>query len=293
MSMTRPACSIRSEYHKRRVISSSEGRTWKGFEAQLIRIPAGRTSVTSMPFHRIGIHFGASVKAECQCDGRTQRRTQKHGDIDIIPAGFDGIWEDDADCTVLSLRLSPELLANVLPEYEGNASAPRVVPYLQLRDSQIEMIGWAVRAELEAESPSDPLYAESLGIALAVRLINISRYPVLTSNLSSQTLSLRKKRKIIDFIEANLHRTISLSELAALVDLSLSHFKTLSRNTFSLPMHQYVLQRRVERAQSLLLSGQTSAATAVQAGFVDQSHMGRHIKKVLGLTPAELVRKLG
>lgn len=258
-----------------------------------MRLPAGRTSVASMPFHRIGIHFGASINAECQCGGRSQKRTQKHGDIDVIPAGLDGVWEDDADCTVLSLRLSPELLTNALPENEANASAIQVVPQLQLRDSQIEMIGWAIKAELEAKCPSDPLYAESLGIALAVRLINVSRNRVATSNPSSRGLSLRKKRQLIDFIEANLHRTISLSELAALVDLSLSHFKTLSRNTFAQPMHQYVLQRRVERARSLLLSGQTSAATAMQAGFADQSHMGRHIKKMLGLTPAELVRKLG
>ena len=175
----------------RRILYSSEGREWKGFEAHLIQMPAGRTSVASTPFHRIGIHFGASVNAECQCGGRTQRRTQKHGDIDVLPAGFDGVWEDDADCTVLSLRLSPELLANALQENESDVSAIQVMPHLQLRDSQIEMIGWAVKAELEAKSPSDPLYAESLGIALAVRLINLSREPMETAGPSKPTLAPR------------------------------------------------------------------------------------------------------
>jgi len=50
--------------------------------------------------------------------------------------------------------------------------------------------------------------------------------------------------------------------------------------------HRYLVQRRVERAQSLLRSTTLSLdeiATAV--GFYDQSHLTRQMRRVLGVTP--------
>ena len=72
------------------------------------RIAAGLTHyVPASINHRLGIHVGAPVNASCHCDGRHHRRVQSDGDIDIVPAGLDGDWEDDADCTILRLWVSP------------------------------------------------------------------------------------------------------------------------------------------------------------------------------------------
>ena len=84
----------------------------------------------------------------------------------------------------------------------------------------------SIEAELEAGSSSDPLYVESLGVALAVR--------------------------------------------------------TLFRSTFSMPAHQYVVRRRVERARVLLLSSDMPISQiALEAGFSHQSHMPRCMRHVL------------
>ena len=150
-----------------KVILSSKGRGWRGLEAEFLRIPAGVTHVPGSSWHRLGIHFGRSVNADCRCDGRRHRRVQAHGDIDIVPMGLDGVWEDDADCTILRLRIAPELLAKAAGDPGCGPDGRSLVPRFQLRDPRIEAIGWAVKAELEARTPSDPLYAESLGLALA------------------------------------------------------------------------------------------------------------------------------
>ncbi|KYF72421.1 hypothetical protein BE15_48030 [Sorangium cellulosum] len=54
-------------------------------------------------------------------------------------------------------------------------------------------------------------------------------------------------------------------------------------------MHEYVVQRRVERARALLLRGDLPASqVAIEAGFAHQSHMARCMRRVLGVTPTAL-----
>lgn len=91
------------------ILATSRGRGWRGLEAELLRIPPGRTHIAGTPYHRLGIHVGRPVRAQCRCDGREHRRLQKHGDIDVVPAGLDGVWEDDGECMILRLKISKDL----------------------------------------------------------------------------------------------------------------------------------------------------------------------------------------
>jgi AraC family transcriptional regulator len=254
-----------------------------------LRIPVGLTHVPGSSSHRLGIHFGRPVNADCRCDGRRHRRVQKHGDIDIVPAGLDGSWEDDADCSILRLRVSPALLRQAAQGLCQNPDSVAITPKFQLRDAQIEAIGCAIKAELEAEAPSDRLYAEALGLALAVRLLEIGDQPQRETIEVRQTLSPRRRRLLLEFIETHLDQSLSLSELAAIAGLSVSHLKTLFRNTFGKPAHQYIVRRRVGRAQALLLSSEIPMSQiALEAGFADQSHMANCMRRVLGLTPGAI-----
>jgi AraC family transcriptional regulator len=60
-----------------------------------------------------------------------------------------------------------------------------------------------------------------------------------------------------------------------------------------MPVHQYVIQRRVERAKTLLMQdGASMAEIAQAAGFAHQSHMARHMRRVLGVAPKRMRRML-
>jgi AraC family transcriptional regulator len=59
------------------------------------------------------------------------------------------------------------------------------------------------------------------------------------------------------------------------------------------PVHQYVVQRRVERAKTLMLQDELSMAEIAQTvGFAHQSHMARHMRRVLGVPPRAMKRML-
>jgi AraC-like DNA-binding protein len=93
-------------------------------------------------------------------------------------------------------------------------------------------------------------------------------------------------RKVTSYVEAHLGRTIRNEDLAALVRLNPSHFGRAFRNSFGEPPHEYVIRRRVERAQGLMLStGASLSDIALDCGLADQSHLTRLFRRIVGESP--------
>jgi transcriptional regulator GlxA family with amidase domain len=93
-------------------------------------------------------------------------------------------------------------------------------------------------------------------------------------------------RKVTSYVDAHLERTIRNEELAALARLNPSHFGRAFRCSFGEPPHEYVIRRRVERAQGLMLSTNASlSAIALDCGLADQAHLSRLFRRVVGETP--------
>jgi len=92
--------------------------------------------------------------------------------------------------------------------------------------------------------------------------------------------------------DANRSRPTSWASshlLAAVARLSPYHFARQFKVATGLPPHQYVIARRVERAQQLLRAGTdlSLAEVAAHAGFSDQSQFSRHFKRLVGVTPRQ------
>ncbi|MNI06209.1 Exoenzyme S synthesis regulatory protein ExsA [compost metagenome] len=275
------------------ILLSSSGKGWNGLEADFLHIPPGLLRVPGSDIHGLGIHFGPPVKAQCHCGDQRMRRVQMSGDIDIVPAGMDGSWEDEADCRILRLGITPALLNQVAGELGRDGARIELLPKFQLRDPRIEAIGWAIKAELEADTPSDPLYTDLLASALAVRLIETFNASSLTvDNRTQPKLSARQKRILTEFIESNLDQKLHLADLASVCAISVTRLKTLFRNSTGVPVHQYVIRRRVEYARTLLTTTAMSASEiALAAGFTHQSHMASTMRRILGQTPRDIARQ--
>jgi AraC family transcriptional regulator len=266
---------------------SSEGRGWNGFGAELLRISAGSHWIPGGKQHRIGIHMGKPVRANCVCDGKRHARLQAHGDADIVPAGVDGEWVDQSDCTVLRIWIEDDFVKSFYERLELSPSRTHFATRLQMRDSRFQHLAWALHAELQAEDAGDSLFAESLCTAILVRL----HADVPSREGKSKTFASSAAARLIEYIEHNLDQRLTLAELAALLDFSIPHFKVLFRETFGIPVHRYVVQRRVERAQALLSSGRfSSAQAALEAGFAHQSHMAQWMTRILGVGPSEIAK---
>jgi AraC family transcriptional regulator len=93
-------------------------------------------------------------------------------------------------------------------------------------------------------------------------------------------------RRVTTHIEAHLDETIRNSELAAVAMLSTFYFCRAFRESFADSPHSYIVRRRVERAQGLLLTTNIPLAQiAVSCGIADQAHFNRLFRRLVGETP--------
>jgi AraC-like DNA-binding protein len=95
-------------------------------------------------------------------------------------------------------------------------------------------------------------------------------------------------RRVRDYVEAHLDESIELSLLARVAGLSVHHFARQFKQSSRVTPHFYLTKKRVERAQEMLVQTDLPLAEIAYAvGFVDQGHLARHFRHLLGTTPRE------
>ncbi len=93
-------------------------------------------------------------------------------------------------------------------------------------------------------------------------------------------------RQVKTHIVANLGTTIRTQDLASIAGLSPFHFSRAFRDSFGDSPHSYLLRRRIERSQGLMLTTNMSLAQiALDCGLVDQAHFGRLFRRLVGESP--------
>jgi len=255
----------------------------------LISDQPGIVEFLGSPMVVVSLHVGTSVAVDCRRGGERHRGTTIHGDLEIIPPNLGGVWELKARDTALVIGLKLRVLERIVEESGGDPGKLRVFNRFQARDSQIEHIGWALKAEMENCYPSGRLYMDALATGLATRIVRNHSSLARPSRPIKAAMPGRKLKAVLGYIEDNLGRDLGLGEIAAVVGLSVSHFKTLFRKSLGMPPHQYLIRRRVERAAMQLRRGRMPIGQiALENGFCHQSHLALHTRRVLGLTPQEL-----
>ncbi|MEP6729425.1 MAG: AraC family transcriptional regulator [bacterium] len=92
-------------------------------------------------------------------------------------------------------------------------------------------------------------------------------------------------KRMAQYLRDHLTDTITLADVAHHVGLSPFYALATFRAATGLPIHQYHIQMRVVHARGMLARGETQTRAAMESGFADQSHLGRHFKRIVGVTP--------
>jgi AraC-like DNA-binding protein len=95
----------------------------------------------------------------------------------------------------------------------------------------------------------------------------------------------RALRAACDYLTDRSERNVGLDELAAAAGIGKFRLVRVFRARTGLPPHAFLLAQRIRAARRLLEAGWSIAATAAATGFADQSHLHRHFRRSLGLTP--------
>ena len=120
------------------------------------------------------------------------------------------------------------------------------------------------------------------------RDVTAPRPPTESPRASRRCIPLQKWRmkRVTDHVDAQLSRRITLANMAAAAGLTRMHFAAQFRASTGMRPHDFVLQRRIERAQELLRNPELALVdVALSVGFQTQAHFTTVFKRFAGGTP--------
>ena len=132
---------------------------------------AGLTDVAEVPHAIVCMHLGPSVEVRCTRGGIVREGREVAGDLDIIPARTACSWETKQEGTALIMCVPDELLRMVAARLDRDQGNIDIADRFQMRDPVIEHIGWTLKADIDSNLAGGRLLRDSLGVALAARLL--------------------------------------------------------------------------------------------------------------------------
>lgn len=206
------------------------------------------------------------------CTGRSRRQIKAYS------------WNGEYEAIIV--QLTTPRLPLVGTGTKGSTLGDNVTSRGGFRDPQLQRLVMLMYADVKSGCPTGALYGESLSLALieylSERYCDLDKRP----NTEKMALSSAQLKKVHEYIVANLGGNLTVVEMAALLDLSPSHFTVLFRNATGRTPHQYVLFERIAAGRRLMENGHRSLAEiALALGFSSQSHFATSFRRAIGMTP--------
>jgi AraC family transcriptional regulator len=187
---------------------------------------------------------------------------------------------------VLHLHVPNILIAECARDMKGQMAPALCSKFALGKDMMVDSLGRALLDADEVGGSSGKLYAESISIAIVTRLLASSNRTATTERKKGGALARWRLKRAIDFIDSRLDNPVSLADMASSVGLTRMHFAAQFRAATGLRPHEYLLRRRVERAQEMLIGGGMSLVDVARSvGFQTQAHFTSVFKRYAGLPP--------
>jgi AraC family transcriptional regulator len=159
-------------------------------------------------------------------------------------------------------------------------------------DIVLAQIAKSLVAILGGPSRIAPLALDHLELIIGAHIVQ--RYGATRSrrNVVGRGLAKWQRARATELLQENLDGTARLADLARECQLSVSHFARSFKASFGVTCHQWLTERRIERAKELLaLSKSPLADVASHSGFSDQAAFTRTFHRRVGVTPGQWRRE--
>ena len=158
----------------------------------------------------------------------------------------------------------------------------------------------AARAAIEGGVPEQTaynlgdLYVQQADLCQSIAQVEklhremVADYTRRSASVKKQTIDSRPVLQCMDYIHWNMHKRITVRELAEHVGLTPSYLSVLFKEKTGLSVSEYIRQNKVEAAKNMLRYTKLGyAEIAATLSFSSQSHMARLVRQNTGMTPRE------
>jgi AraC family transcriptional regulator len=266
---------------------SSADHTWSGCSFEAANSPA----------EFLPSHSWSKTTLLCVTGGQASLQWKHRGvwSKDRMRSGTVSIIRRDAEIQSAAPSGSVPIMVMQLDNSKLQAIAPDHVLTIDkslgsaqvTSDHRLATLMSAMRDEVREGCPSGRLFGEAISLALLAYLAGAYATPRRADD-GAATLSAAQMRSIDLYIQENLSGDISVTDLAALVQMSPSHFSRVFKASFGVTPYRFVMGERIETAKDMLKTTQLSASQVAMAfGFASQSHFVKVFRQFTGATPKQ------
>ena len=218
-------------------------------------------------------------------NGKNRHDIANSDSMCMMPVGqtLEAAWKGEYEYVAVDFsqkylsKMATEM--NLSPNIELNET---VAP----KDQLLQHLSLAFLAETEKPESSSNLYTDSISHTLMFHLIKHYTNAVIQAKQLLGGLAGYKLRRVTEFINDNLEKDLTISEISDVADLSYFHFARSFRRTLGVTPQQYITQQRIEKAKQLLaVSDLPLVEVSLQTGFKNQSHFTTLFRKFTKITP--------
>jgi AraC family transcriptional regulator len=260
-------------------------QSWGPISASVVSRPAGE-AVWRSDYHRI-IYYSVGHTGTLQYENGPTRRFQVLANqVAFVPRGATARYYIPVPVRRIQILQNPETYDGLISDMVRGGAA-HLEPSGIFSDPLLSQLSLTLANEMEPGF-RDRILVDALNTALAVQITQRFVDPSKIALAPSNGLSRDRLKRVQDYIEAHLDDRLTLTELAGVACLSAYHFSRSFKQATGVGLHHYVMQRRLERAKTLLRrTRQPLALIALEAGFADQSHLNSVFRREIGVTPSQ------
>ena len=261
---------------------------WSCVAASRFRMGSVDISLPALEAPTFGVNYGPEMRLERTLQGRRVSGCGSPGHLCILPPDAETRWVFDEPGDVALVFLNRELFDRAVEEdVDLDPARVEIVPRFVIRDLVLERIAHRLLKEI-FEPGATRLLTEEFAQELASHLIcSHSNLAHLQRSDRAYAMAPGKLKRAEDYIVSNLQIEMSLQDIAAAAGMSLFHFAKAFKQTTGRTPHQFLTDRRLLHARSLLHDGSLSIGRIAGAVGLSHSHFTAVFTRQMGMTPSK------
>jgi AraC-like DNA-binding protein len=249
---------------------------------------AGRTfdGIPAEDAYAFHVNFLKEPFSAFRTAGAPERYLLGEGDSTMLDCSKASTVTMYSPLDTVRLNVPRSTLQDFVREHYGSSEVHLKPPQQVMRDPILYNIGACLKVLFEHPDENNSLLVDQIALSLQSHLYQTYSATPASGPRARGGLAPWQESRAKEAMEADLDKEITIARLAHDCRLSASQFARAFRQSTGCTPHRWRLQRRIERAQDLLLtSDKTLVEIASCCGFFDPSHLTRAFSQTVGTSP--------